>query len=99
MYSDAMLKRADIPDRGQAKFVPRRVYLLTTAFERTIRHIFLHTPLTIIVSDTAINQASSFDHRGDGEMDCSVMVEKLEQVFDLECVAMPRSHWNSETGR
>jgi len=74
------------------------MYLLTVAFERTIRHIFLHTPLTIIVSDTAISQASKFDQRGDAEMDCSVMVEKLEQVFDLECVPMPRSQWNRETG-
>jgi DNA mismatch repair protein MSH4 len=90
---------ANKSDRGQAKFVRGRVYLLTAAFERTIRHIFLHTPLTIIVSDTAINQASTYDLRGDAEMDCSVMVEKLEQVFDLECVPIQRSHWNRETGR
>ena len=51
------------------------------------------------MSDTAINQASTYDLRGDAEMDCSVMVEKLEQVFDLECVPIQRSHWNRETGR
>ena len=93
------MEPANIQDRGQAKFVCKRVDLLITAFERTIRHIFLHTPLTIIVSDTAVSQGGTLDQRLNGEMECSAMVEKLEQTFDLECVPMPRSDWNRETGR
>jgi hypothetical protein len=93
------VEEADRSDRRQTELVPTSDQRLTVGFARTIRHIFLHNPLTILVPDTAISQGGPLDHRGDTELECSVMVEKLEQVFDLECVPMPRSHWNRETGR
>ncbi|ODO06476.1 DNA mismatch repair protein MSH4 [Cryptococcus wingfieldii CBS 7118] len=70
-------------------------------FHKTIQHLYSHPPSAIIVPDTMLqddNKQQYLKHErrtiGDG-----LLVEQLEEEFEIECMGVERALWNRETGR
>ncbi|ODO09104.1 hypothetical protein I350_02704 [Cryptococcus amylolentus CBS 6273] len=70
-------------------------------FHKTIQHLYSHPPSAIIVPDTMLQDDNKRQYRkherrtiGDG-----LLVEQLEEEFEIECMGVERALWNRETGR
>ncbi|TYJ58645.1 hypothetical protein B9479_000481 [Cryptococcus floricola] len=70
-------------------------------FHKTIQHLYSHPPSAIIVPDTMLQDHNRQQYRkherrtiGDG-----LLVEQLEEEFEIECMGVERALWNRETGR
>lgn len=78
-----------------------------TAFPRTLHHLFLHPPITVLVPDNAL--ASSIVSRPGAKTyrssnpsardEPSLLVQCIEAKTGIQCRAVPRVHWNQGEGR
>ena len=88
-------------------YTDRAVFAMSTAFPRTLHHLFLHPPVTVLVPDNAL--ASSVVTRPGARTyrsshpttrdEPSLLVQCIEAKAGLQCQAVPRLHWNREEGR
>lgn len=89
-------------------------HLLIAAFSKTLHHLFLHPPITLLVPENAVASSSlpsntlpsgvkrTFYSRnisgGRNRDEPSLLVQSLEGKLDVECVAMVRGAWNRDEG-
>lgn len=64
------------------------------AFIKTIQHISLYAPKTILVPDTAFSGPGLQS----GETASSKMVEEIDRQLGVTCRPVARRHWDSENG-
>ncbi|KAH8088295.1 muts domain V-domain-containing protein [Filobasidium floriforme] len=75
-------------------------------FPRTLHHLFLHPPVTVLVPDNAL--ASSLTSRPGARNyrssnvaakdEPSLLVQCIEAKTGIQCQAVPRAHWNRDEG-
>nr|XP_019046481.1 hypothetical protein I302_05231 [Kwoniella bestiolae CBS 10118]OCF25411.1 hypothetical protein I302_05231 [Kwoniella bestiolae CBS 10118] len=85
-------------NRGNGVEVGIAVHSLTTGhvadtpfFQRTLQHLTLYPPCTVLVFDTG-NQA------GEGTNIATKLIEVVEESFELECKPLSRDFWNQDLG-
>ncbi|WVQ74021.1 hypothetical protein IAR50_003602 [Cryptococcus sp. DSM 104548] len=71
-------------------------------FHKTIQHLYSHPPSAIIVPDTMlqddINQQTR-KYKEKRSIGNGLLVEQLEEEFEIDCMGVERVLWNKETGR
>ncbi|WWC62126.1 uncharacterized protein I303_104717 [Kwoniella dejecticola CBS 10117] len=63
----------------------------TVAFHKTIHHLSLHPPCSIL---TVNNKPPSGINSGSGNR----LVERLQEIFELPCEGLPRDYWERDHG-
>ncbi|WWC89183.1 uncharacterized protein L201_004101 [Kwoniella dendrophila CBS 6074] len=64
----------------------------TPFFHKTLQHLTLHPPCTVLVPD------SSNNHNADVENPGTNLTQEVEEYLELKCDLLSREWWNSESG-
>ncbi|PWN45007.1 hypothetical protein IE81DRAFT_309693 [Ceraceosorus guamensis] len=71
----------------------------TQTYVRTVHHLMLHPPATVLVPDTCASSADYPDPGSNGTaIESSILVCTIEDTFDMGILPFARKFWNHEDG-